>query len=68
MGGEKREGRREERRERGREEGRGEEQGGEARRGGAGHQAAVCLDSIHDPSVCHHYGDSQRQQQDGKLH
>lgn len=52
---------------------RAKEQGGEVggeekRRGGAGHQAAVCLDSIHDPSVCHRYGDSQRQQQDGKLH
>lgn len=63
MGGEERKG----------EKGRGEERsregrGGEERRGGAGHQAAVCLDSIHDPSVCHRYGDSQRQQQDGKLH
>lgn len=33
-----------------------------------GRQAAVCLDSIHDPSVCHRHGNSQRQQQDGKLH
>ena len=46
---------------------RGEERRGEERRG-AGHQAAVCLDSIHDPSVCHCHSNSQRLQQDGKLH
>lgn len=33
-----------------------------------GRQAAVCLDSIHDPSVCHCHSNSQRLQQDGKLH
>lgn len=36
--------------------------------GGAGRWAAVCLDSIHDPSVCHCHSNSQRLQQDGKLH
>lgn len=28
----------------------------------------MCLDSIHDPSVCHCHSHSQRLQQDGKLH
>ena len=50
------------------EERRGEERRGGGERRGAGHQAAVCLDSIHDPSVCHCHSNSQRLQQDGKLH
>lgn len=28
----------------------------------------MCLDSIHDPSVCHCHSNSQKLQQDGKLH